>query len=66
MQLPEGGTHALHGERVYLNLDTRAVIPDVTGLRQFAPLIQAGALELDRVSEHPNVLGEAYFGLECA
>lgn len=66
VQLQEGGTRVLSGERVYLNLGTHAAIPDVPGLRQSSPLTHVEALELDHVPEHLIVLGGGYIGLEFA
>ena len=66
VQLQQGGTRLLSGERVYLNLGTRAAIPDVPGLRQSSPLTHVEALELDHVPEHLIVLGGGYVGLEFA
>jgi len=66
VQLQDGGTRVLSGERVYLNLGTRVAIPDVSGLRDSAPLTHVEALELDHVPEHLIVLGGGYIGLEFA
>ena len=66
VQLQEGGTRVYTGERVYLNLGTRAAIPDTPGLRQSLPMTHVEALELDYVPEHLIVLGGGYVGLELA
>ncbi|KZC42001.1 MULTISPECIES: mercuric reductase [Rhodanobacter] len=66
VQLQDGGTRVLSGELVYLNLGTRAAIPDVPGLHQSTPLTHVEALELDHVPEHLIVLGGGYVGLEFA
>jgi pyruvate/2-oxoglutarate dehydrogenase complex dihydrolipoamide dehydrogenase (E3) component len=66
VQLQDGGIRVLSGERVYLNLGTRAAIPDVPGLRKSAPLTHVEVLELDHVPEHLIVLGGGYVGLEFA
>lgn len=54
------------GDRVFLNLGTRATIPDVPGLSDAAPMTHVEALELEQVPEHLVVLGGGYVGLELA
>jgi pyruvate/2-oxoglutarate dehydrogenase complex dihydrolipoamide dehydrogenase (E3) component len=54
------------GDRVFLNVGTRATIPDVPGLSDAAPMTHVEALELERVPEHLIVLGGGYVGLELA
>ncbi len=66
VRLAEGGTRRLEGERVFLNLGTRATIPDIPGLAAAAPLTHIEALELDRLPGHLIVLGGGYVGLEMA
>src|SRR5262249_12028772 len=61
-----GGTRVLTGERVFLNVGTRASIPSVAGLADARPLTHIEALELDRLPEHIIVLGGGYVGLELA
>ncbi|VTU28533.1 Mercuric reductase [Variovorax sp. SRS16] len=62
----DGTTTMFTGDRIYLNVGTRATIPDTPGLRQSRPLTHVEALELDRVPEHLVVLGGGYVGLEFA
>jgi pyruvate/2-oxoglutarate dehydrogenase complex dihydrolipoamide dehydrogenase (E3) component len=62
----EGETRRLAGERVFLNVGSRAAIPDVPGLQAAKPLTHVEALELDRVPEHLVVLGGGFVGLELA
>ena len=66
VHLNDGGTRLLVGDRVFLNVGTRAMIPDVPGLADAAPLTNIETLELDRVPEHLIVLGGGYVGLEFA
>lgn len=66
VRLEGGGTRQLAGDHVYLNVGTRAAIPDVPGLAQARPLTHVETLELDRVPEHLIVLGGGYIGLEFA
>jgi pyruvate/2-oxoglutarate dehydrogenase complex dihydrolipoamide dehydrogenase (E3) component len=67
VRLRDGGsTRVLKGERVFLNLGTRATIPPVAGLADARPLTNLEALELDRLPAHLIVLGGGYVGLEFA
>ncbi|HEY3640254.1 MAG TPA: mercuric reductase [Xanthobacteraceae bacterium] len=66
VRLPQGGIRHLKGERVFLDLGTRAAVPDIPGLSGAAPLTHVEALELDRLPEHLIVLGGGYVGLEMA
>ena len=64
--LNAGGTRSLRGERVFINVGTRASIPDVPGLAAAAPMTHVEALNLERLPEHLVVLGGGYVGLEFA
>ena len=66
VRLRDGGTRVLTGERVFLNLGTRATIPPTAGLADARPLTHIEALELDRLPAHLIVLGGGYVGLEFA
>ncbi len=66
VRLNEGGTRTLRGERIFLNLGTRASIASVPGLAETEPLTNIEILELDRLPEHLVVLGGGYVGLEFA
>jgi pyruvate/2-oxoglutarate dehydrogenase complex dihydrolipoamide dehydrogenase (E3) component len=66
VQLNTGGSRTLEGERVFLNLGTRAAVPPVSGLADSAPLTHIEMLELDRIPEHLIVIGGGYVGLEFA
>ena len=66
VNLNDGGTRTLKGERVFLSLGTRAAIPNITGLADARPMTHVEALELDRVPEHTVVLGGGYVGLTGA
>jgi pyruvate/2-oxoglutarate dehydrogenase complex dihydrolipoamide dehydrogenase (E3) component len=56
----------LSGDRVFLNLGSRAVIPDVPGLSAAQPMTHIQLLDLDHLPEHLVVLGGGYVGLELA
>jgi len=64
--LNAGGMRFLHGERVFLNVGSRASLPDVPGLAAAAPMTHVEALNLERLPEHLVVLGGGYIGLEFA
>lgn len=66
VRTPEGAIRQLDGERIFLDVGTRAAIPDVPGLSESRPLTHVEALELDRVPKHLVVLGGGYVGLEFA
>jgi pyruvate/2-oxoglutarate dehydrogenase complex dihydrolipoamide dehydrogenase (E3) component len=66
VRLRDGGTRVLGGERVFLNVGTRATIPPTPGLADARPLTNIELLELDRLPEHLVVLGGGYVGLEFA
>ena len=66
VQLNDGGTRTLTGDRIFLNLGTHASLPPVPGLVESEPLTHIEILELDRVPEHLIVVGGGYVGLEFA
>ncbi|QEH39007.1 Mercuric reductase [Aquisphaera giovannonii] len=61
-----GGVRSLRGERVFINVGTRAAIPDVPGLALAGPMTHVEALDLERLPERLVVLGGGYVGLEFA
>jgi pyruvate/2-oxoglutarate dehydrogenase complex dihydrolipoamide dehydrogenase (E3) component len=64
--LNDGGTRLLRGERVFLNVGTRASMPDVPGLAITGPMTHVEALDLERLPQHLVILGGGYVGLEFA
>jgi pyruvate/2-oxoglutarate dehydrogenase complex dihydrolipoamide dehydrogenase (E3) component len=66
IQLNDGGTRVLVGDRVFINVGTHAAIPGVPGLEAAHPLTNIEALELDYLPPHLIVLGGGYVGLELA
>jgi thioredoxin reductase len=66
VHLNDGGTRALAGDRVFINVGTHAAIPPVPGLEAARPLTHIEVLELDYLPAHLIVLGAGYIGLELA
>ena len=64
--LNDGATRVLSADKVFLNLGTRAALPNVSGLDAARPLTHVEALELDRLPAHLLVIGGGYSGLEFA
>jgi pyruvate/2-oxoglutarate dehydrogenase complex dihydrolipoamide dehydrogenase (E3) component len=64
--LNSGGTRLMRGDRVFINVGTRASIPDVPGLAAAAPMTHVEALNLERLPGHLVILGGGYVGLEFA
>lgn len=64
VHLKDGGTRLLEGDRIFLNVGTRAAIPEIPGLKEAKPLTHVEALELDHVPKHLVVLGGGFVGLE--
>lgn len=65
-RLPDGSRRRFVAERLFLNLGSGALIPEVPGLVEADPMTHVGALELDRVPSHAIVLGGGYVGAEFA
>src|ERR1700722_7762182 len=66
VSLNGGGERVLYGDQVFVNVGTRAEIPDLPGMAEAAPLTHVEALELDVVPEHLLILGGGYVGMEFA
>jgi pyruvate/2-oxoglutarate dehydrogenase complex dihydrolipoamide dehydrogenase (E3) component len=66
VSLNGGGQRIITGDRVFLDLGSRSVIPDIPGLAAARPMTHVEALDLDRLPEHVIVLGGGYVGLELA
>src|SRR5262245_38900265 len=66
VELNDGGTRVLVGDRIFVNIGTHAAIPSVRGLEAAEPLTNIEALELDRLPSHLVVLGGGYVDLEMA
>jgi pyruvate/2-oxoglutarate dehydrogenase complex dihydrolipoamide dehydrogenase (E3) component len=66
VELADGGTRRISGDRVFLNLGTHATVPDLPGLAAAGPMTHIELLDLDRLPEHLVVMGGGYVGLELA
>jgi pyruvate/2-oxoglutarate dehydrogenase complex dihydrolipoamide dehydrogenase (E3) component len=64
--LNAGGKRMLRGDRVFINVGTRARVPNVPGLSDAKPMTHVEALNLERLPEHLVILGGGYVGLEFA
>ena len=62
----DGGERTLTADHVFVNLGSRATIPDTPGLREAKPLTHIEALDLQRRPDHLIVLGGGYVGLELS
>jgi pyruvate/2-oxoglutarate dehydrogenase complex dihydrolipoamide dehydrogenase (E3) component len=66
IELRDGATRTIRGDRVFLDLGSRAAIPKVPGLAEATPMTHVEALALDRLPRHLIVLGGGYVGLELS
>src|SRR5215467_2129176 len=66
IELRDGGKRTIVGDRVFLDLGSRAAIPEVPGLAEAMPMTHVEALELDRLPKQLIVLGGGYVGLELS
>jgi pyruvate/2-oxoglutarate dehydrogenase complex dihydrolipoamide dehydrogenase (E3) component len=66
VRLNDGGRRTISGDRVFLDIGSRATIPDIPGLAAAKPMTHVEALDLDRLPGHVIVLGAGYVGLELA
>jgi pyruvate/2-oxoglutarate dehydrogenase complex dihydrolipoamide dehydrogenase (E3) component len=66
IELRDGGTRTIQGDHVFLDLGSRAAIPEVPGLADATPMTHVEALDLERLPRHLIVLGGGYVGLELS
>ena len=66
IDLHSGGKRTIFGERVFLDLGSRAAMPEVPGLKDAKPMTHVEFLDLDRIPEHLIVIGGGYVGLELS
>ncbi|OBK57089.1 mercuric reductase [Mycobacterium gordonae] len=60
------GDKLLHGDRIFLNVGGRAVIPNIPGLADVDYLTNVTIMDLDTVPEHLVIVGGSYIALEFA
>lgn len=60
------GDELLRGDRIFLNVGGRAVIPDIPGLADVDYLTNVTIMDLDTVLEHLVIVGGSYIALEFA
>jgi pyruvate/2-oxoglutarate dehydrogenase complex dihydrolipoamide dehydrogenase (E3) component len=60
------GDDVLRGERIFVNVGGRAVVPNLPGVDRIPYLTNRSILELDTLPEHLVVIGGSYVGLEFA
>ena len=56
----------LHAEQIFLNVGTRAAVPQLTGIDDVPYLTSSAILKLDVLPTHLVVVGGSYIGLEFA
>jgi pyruvate/2-oxoglutarate dehydrogenase complex dihydrolipoamide dehydrogenase (E3) component len=66
VELKNGDTRLVTGEKVFINVGTHAAIPNIPGLAAAQPLTHIEALEVDYLPSHLIVLGGGYVGIELA
>src|ERR1700721_3889835 len=66
VSLNDGSTRVIASDRVFLNLGSRATIPDVPGAAAAKPLRHIQLLDLQRMPEQLIVIGGGYVGLELS
>jgi pyruvate/2-oxoglutarate dehydrogenase complex dihydrolipoamide dehydrogenase (E3) component len=64
IELRDGATRTIQGDRVFLDLGSLAAIPEVPSLIEATPMTRVELLELERLPRHLIVLGGGYVGLE--
>jgi pyruvate/2-oxoglutarate dehydrogenase complex dihydrolipoamide dehydrogenase (E3) component len=66
VELEQGGFRSLTAETVIVSTGSRAIIPEIAGLREAQPMTHVEELELDTLPGHLLILGGGYVGLEFA
>lgn len=64
--LKDGGTRTIFGEKVFIDVGSRATLPNVPGLADSRPMTHIELLDLERLPEHLIVMGGGYVGLELS
>jgi pyruvate/2-oxoglutarate dehydrogenase complex dihydrolipoamide dehydrogenase (E3) component len=58
------GSEVLSGQRIFINVGGRAVIPEIPGLEQIEYLTNSSMMHVDFLPRHLLILGGSYIGLE--
>lgn len=56
----------LEAARIFINVGTRAYVPDMPGIKEVPYLTNSGMMEVDFLPEHLVIVGGSYVGLEFA
>jgi len=64
VRVEKGPSRALSADRVFIDVGTRAAVPDIDGLADAGYLDHRSIMELDAVPGHLIVVGGGYVGLE--
>ena len=66
IDLKAGGKRTIQGDRVFLDLGSRAAIPRIAGIEEVDPITHVELLDLERLPDHLIALGGGYVGLELS
>lgn len=66
VELEQGGVRLLTADTVIVSTGSRALIPQIAGLREAEPMTHVEELELDILPGHLLILGGGYVGMEFA
>ncbi|MBI4204419.1 MAG: FAD-containing oxidoreductase [Betaproteobacteria bacterium] len=56
----------LEADKIFINVGTRANVPEMPGIREVPYLTNSGMMEVDFLPEHLVIVGGSYIGLEFA
>jgi len=62
--LNDGGEEEIKGDKIFIDVGTRASIPGIDGLNEAGYFTSTTLMELQQVPEHLLVIGGGYIGLE--
>jgi pyruvate/2-oxoglutarate dehydrogenase complex dihydrolipoamide dehydrogenase (E3) component len=60
------GDETLTAPKIFINVGSRALVPDIPGLEQVSYFTNSGLLEVESLPEHLIIVGGSYVGLEFA
>jgi len=64
VNLADGSTRHLSGDRIFINTGSRTAIPQVKGLSEIPYLTSTSIMELEELPEHLVIVGGGYIALE--